>query len=190
MKAEDSANDKELRDAETEVETARLTHEQAKFKHQQAAREYEHQRLMLERLRIRAPFSGYVTEVFREIGETVVEAEEILQIVELDPLEISVDCPLELALAARVGKRVLVRPADPQWEPRIGRIVLASRVANPGSQTFKAKLVVDNRDASWRSGLKVLVDLASSVPEEVRVGEAAGRRAVTVKAPVGESPDK
>lgn len=186
LDVEDSASDQELREAETEAETARLMYEVAKFEQRQAARLYEYQQLMLERLHIRAPFSGYVTEVLREIGETVTEAEGILRIVELDPLEISVDCPLELAQAVRVGERVLVRPADPQWEPRIGKIVLCSRVADPGSQTFKTKLVVDNGDAGWRSGLKVVVDFASSVPkEDVRIGGASLTPSVAQKAPVG-----
>lgn len=191
LNVEASASDQELREAATEAETARLMYEVAKFEHRQAAREYEYQQLMLERLHIRAPFSGYVTEVLREIGETVMEAEEILRIVELDPLEISVDCPLELAQAVRVGESVHVRPADPQWEPRIGEIVFARRVADPGSQTFKAKLVVDNGDASWRSGLKVLVDFASSVTaEEVRIGEAPVTAPAAEKAPARESSER
>lgn len=191
LNVEDSASDQELREAETEAETARLLHEVAKFEHEQAAREYEYQQLMLERLYVRAPFSGYVTEVLREIGETVIWAEEILRIVELDPLEISLDCPLELAQAVRVGRRVFVRPVDPQWGPRVGKIVLANRVADPGSQTFKAKLVVDNGDAGWRAGLKVLVDFASSVPKEnVRIGGMSLTPAVAEKAPARVSSER
>ncbi len=191
LDAEDSTSDRELREAETEAETARLMYEVAKFEHRQAARLYEYQQLMLERLHLRAPFSGYVTEVLREIGETVTEAEGILRIVELDPLEISIDCPLELAHAVRVGGRVLVRPADPQWEPRIGEIVLASRVAHPGSQTFKTKLVIDNGDAGWRSGLKVVVDFAASVPEDdVRIGGASATPSVAQKATAGVFPGR
>ncbi len=191
LDVEESASDQELRKAETEAETARLMYEVAKFEHRQAVRLYEYQQLMLERLRIRAPFSGYVTEVLREIGETVTEKEGILRIVELDPLEISVDCPLELAQFVRVGERVLVRPADPQWEPRFGEIVFASRVADPGSQTFKAKLAVDNGDGGWRSGFKVVVDFASSVPkEEVGIGGATLTPSAPQEAPVRVSSDR
>ncbi|MFQ5495625.1 MAG: efflux RND transporter periplasmic adaptor subunit, partial [Phycisphaerae bacterium] len=103
----DSATDNELLEAETEAERARLLHKVAKFDHQQAAREYEYQQLLLERLHLRAPFSGYVTEILTEVGETVTEAREILRIVELDPLEVSIDCPLKLAGVVQVGKRVL-----------------------------------------------------------------------------------
>ncbi len=191
LNIEASATDRELGKSETEAETARLVHEVAKFEHQQAAREYRHQQLMLERLHVRAPFSGYIAEVFREIGETVTEAEAILRIVQLDHLEISVDCPLEMAHAVRVGESVHVRPTDPQWEPRNGQIVFASRVADAGSQTFKVKLVVDNGDAGWRSGLKVLVDFASSVPEEnVRIGGASLTRAAAEKAPAQRSSER
>jgi hypothetical protein len=36
--------------------------------------------------------------------------------------------------------------------------MLTSRTADGGSQTFKVKLHVENEDAAWMAGLKVVVD--------------------------------
>jgi RND family efflux transporter MFP subunit len=162
----DSAGNRELLEAQTKAKMARMAHEVAKFEHQQATREYEHQRLILQRMTIRAPFSGYITNVYRESGETVTATEPILRVVQLDMLEVAVDCPLELAQLVVVGKRVVVRPADSQWTPRVGEVIFTNSVADPASQTFKAKVVLDNRNKTWIAGLKVLVDFATAVPEK------------------------
>ena len=156
----DNASIKELQDAKAKAETARLKYATAKLKHEQAIREYEFQSLLLERLYIRAPFAGYVTETFKETGETVVEAGEIIRLVELNPLDVTVDCPVALAPYVKAGDRVVVVPVEPHWQPRAGEVIFASRVVDPASQTFKVRLLVDNEDDGWISGLKVLVDFS------------------------------
>lgn len=166
LSGDDNASNRELLDAQAIADTARLKYEEALFEHEQAVRDHEFQRLLLERLRVRAPFTGYITETFKQPGETVQEAEAILRIVALNPLDVSVDCPLSAARAIQVGSRVTVRPADTRWEPRTAEVVFASPVIDPASQTFKVKLRVDNRDGGWISGLKVWVDFAASPPAQ------------------------
>ena len=77
---------------------------------------------------------------------------------QLDPLHVTVDCPLSLAPVVQVGDQARVRPADRAWAPRPGTVILAHRVADGASQTFKIKLSVDNKDAGWMSGMKVTVE--------------------------------
>lgn len=153
-----SASPKELRDARIDADVARLEYEVARFQHDQDIRAHEHERRVLEQFQIRAPFTGYVAQHVKQLGETVDQTEAVAKLAQLDPLLVSVDCPLSMAPLIREGDRVRVRPVDPQWEPRLATVTLASRVADGASQTFKVKLSVDNKDAGWVSGLKVLVE--------------------------------
>jgi RND family efflux transporter MFP subunit len=146
------------------------------FKHAQAAREYEHQRLLLERLRMRAPFAGYVSEVAYEVGETVEEGQAIVTLVSLDPLEVVVDCPLDLASLARVGRQASIAPKGSDAKPRTARIVFANRVIDPASQTFKVKLLVDNEDSAWMAGQKVTVSFRAA--DSPMADEAVANHAV------------
>ncbi len=139
-----------------------LEHRIVKFQFEQAKREYEREKALLEQLRIRAPFDGYVTRVLKHRGETVNEREGVITVVQLDPLEVLIDCPLEMAHMVRVGDQVPIRAVDGGWGDRTGKVVFQSRVADAASQTFRVKLRLGNEDAGWISGLKVYVDFSEA----------------------------
>jgi RND family efflux transporter MFP subunit len=160
------ATPKELDQAKLIAEITRIEHNIADFEHQQAIREYQRHKLLLEQRYIRAPFDGYVTKLHRHLGENVEEREEILTLVELNSLNVLIDCPLSLAYQIRIGDKIPVHPVNSHWLPRIGEVVLVSRVADPGSQTFKVKLVVINKDAIWKAGLKVEVDFSNKLARQ------------------------
>jgi len=157
------ASTKELSDARAEVDAARLSLAKAEFEHAQALREYELQSALLDELCIKAPFTGYVVEHLKEVGDTVEEREGILTVVQLDPLVIELDCPLTLAPRVHETDNVLVTPVDALAEPRTGRVEFVSRVADAASQTLKIKIHVSNGDATWVAGMQVGVDLAHPV---------------------------
>ncbi len=173
LETQDYSSPKEVADARTSAEAARLSFEIARFEHEQAVRDYERERLALDRMSVRAPFAGYVSEVLKELGETVDEQEGVLTLVQLDPLIVAVDCPLELAPLVKAGDRVPIRPMDERWPTRTGEVTLANRVADAASQTFKVKLTVDNADGAWMSGLKVVVDFSATHAD----GSGPGRNA-------------
>jgi len=180
LQGKDSATSKELRDAETLAETRRLEFDLATFEHQQADRAFAREKALLAEYLIRAPFDGWVTSHLKQIGETVDQLEGIAVVVQLDPLEVAVDCPLALAPYLTEGQRAEVHPMDGRWAPRSALVTYVSRVANGASQTFKVKLSVPNEDAAWMSGLKVLVDLT---PESATVADAKRAGFATVAAP-------
>ncbi len=157
LRGDDFASSKEYSDALAEVDINHIEFELAKFARTQAVRAHEYERRVLAELNVHAPLSGYVCEHLKHVGETVDQHEGIVTLVQLHPLEVSVDCPLALAPVVNVGDRVLVRPADTHWSPRTGSVALTSRVADGASQTFKVKITVPNADGVWMSGLKVVV---------------------------------
>lgn len=152
------ASSKELDDALAEAKVRRVEYQIALFEREQATQQYQREKLVLDELQIRAPYNGYVAEHLLHAGEVVDERDGIVRLVQLDPLEVWVDCPLSVSGEVREGDRVLVRPAQDNRCSRSGRVLLVNRVADAGSQTVKIKLVVDNNDGRWISGLKVTVD--------------------------------
>jgi RND family efflux transporter MFP subunit len=171
------ASPKEVSDAQAQAAITRLEHEIATFRHAQAVREYEREKHLLDQLTIRSPFDGFVTEVTKHVGETVQEGEKIVTVAQLDPVEVTVDCPLQLAHSVRLGQKVRVEPVETRWPAREGEIVFANRVADPASQTFKVKLVVPNQGGEWITGVKVRVGFS----------QAYARRATTQPAGVAKA---
>ena len=120
---------------------------------------YEVERAALTQFQVRVPFDGYVQEHLRHVGETVEKSEGVVLLVQVDPVLVTVDCPLAVAAGVAVGDEFPIRPVDPRWPKRKGTVVFASRVADGGSQTLRLKLAVDNQDAVWLAGLKVVAEL-------------------------------
>jgi RND family efflux transporter MFP subunit len=162
---------KEVYEARSEVEKARLEIKVAELKHLQAMQSAELEELYLEQLNIRAPFSGFVTELIKRVGETVDVREGVIAMVELDPLAVSINCPLHLAGRIRRGDQFTVQPVDRHWLPKTGEVIFISRAADAASQTFRLKLKVKNDKDSWVSGLKVRVDLGKAVAKRNEPGK-------------------
>lgn len=160
LHGDDDASSKELNDARSAATIARLEYELAKFAHAQAARAHQRELELLEQYHARAPFAGYVVEHLKHVGEAVEESEGVVTLVQLDPLQVLLDCPLSLAPSIQAGAQVTLRPFDTQWSPRQGTVVLANRVADGASQTFRVKVTVPNEDSGWVSGLKVAVEFS------------------------------
>jgi membrane fusion protein, heavy metal efflux system len=157
LNVQDYATSKEYTDARTTAETARLEFEVAKVTRAKAIAVYHRERELLDQYRIVAPFPGYVARHLKHPGESVNYLEGIVQLVQLDPMVVSVDCPLALAPQIAAGDSFSVVPADGRLSPRDGVVTLASRVADAASQTFKVKLTVANTDVAWPVGMKVVV---------------------------------
>lgn len=173
LHGDSNASSKELDDARSAEAIARIEYALAKFEQTQAQLAYEREKAFLDEYRAIAPFGGYVVEHLSRIGETVDESEGVVKLVQLDPLLVSLDCPVAAALSLSPGDRVRVRPADGRWTPRLGTVVVASRVADGASQTFKVKLTVPNADGEWMSGLKVSVAILPDVAPASSVSSRA-----------------
>lgn len=158
LRGSELSSSKEFSDAISEADAAKLRYDIAVFEQGQAARAYERDKRLLAEYRIVAPFDGYVIEHLKHPGESVDQLEGIVRVAQLDPLLVTVDCPLSLAGRVREGVELRVRPVDQQWSSRTGKVVLASRVADGASQTFRVKLTVENDGLEWISGMKVVVE--------------------------------
>jgi HlyD family secretion protein len=158
-----AASLREIDDAEDALQAAELELEEAEFDRRQAELDAELQRTLLEEYSIRAPFAGQVLEFEKQVGEVAEEGGPIVTLVQLDPLEVRIDCPLSQAMQMSVGERALVSPIDPSLEPRVGTVIFISPSADAGSQTVRVHIDVPNTDRTWPGGLRVNVALDESV---------------------------
>lgn len=167
-----AATANELRNAEAAVRAAELELAKAKFQHEQAARSLALERAILEEFTIRAPFSGVVTEHLKQVGDTIEDREGITQVVQLDPLVVSVDCPIELAPLVQTGTTGVVACGEGFGPARDGRVVFVSPVADAASQTFRVKLHVPNADGRWLAGMRVSVTFGEAA-ESARASDSS-----------------
>ncbi len=178
--ASSAASPKELSDARAEVQAADLEYQQACFKHAQDVLEFGLQEALCDQMHIRAPFTGYVSAHLKKTGDSVEEREGILSLVQLDPLLVAIDCPIELAPRVRRGQTVNIVPFDAGQPVRYGEIFFVNRVADPASQTFKVKIKVSNADLAWMAGMRVRVVLRADAVAETHsddVHDTPGREA-------------
>lgn len=170
LHGDDRASPKEFEDSKSDAEVLGVEYKLAVFANDQAGRTLELQRRLLDQFHIKAPFDGYVTEVSRKAGESVDQFEIVLTLVQVDVLEVAIDCPISLAPCLREGDQLKITPIEPHWPARLGTIVLANQVADGASQTFKVKLLVNNKDRAWMAGIKVSIDPASLVKSSKGTG--------------------
>lgn len=157
------ASSKEMSDALAEEQIAHVEYDLAHFNQSLAVLAYRREAASLEDFRLRAPFDGYVVAHLKRPGESVNELEGVMTLAQLNPLKVILDCPIESIATIATGQKFWIKPADEHLAPRLGTVLLASRVADGGSQTFRVKLTVENADAAWPAGLKVSVNLTEPV---------------------------
>jgi len=102
---------------------------------------------------IRSPIAGVVVDVSVEAGEFVDE-EEVLRIVQIDPLNVEVVVPV--ALYGRIGEDGIgeVRPERPFDRVLPAKIVIVDRVVDAASGTFGLRLELPNPKGELPAGLK------------------------------------
>lgn len=152
-----AASKLEVDQARLDVTIAELSVELAKLEQQQYQSQYEQQRLLVERMRLQSPVDGTVEDIHVETGESVNALEEVVRVVNINPLRI--DAPVPLAMSARLepGGELIVRFTD--GEERSGRILNIAAVADAASETRRVRIEVDN-PAGRPAGEKVFVRLA------------------------------
>lgn len=151
---------RDVEQLETEIETTRASI-------RQAAGQVIQSRDRKAANAITAPFTGVITSLDAELGEYAAPGATIASLSELDPL--AVDVPLsapEMVLHERRALEFEVRirgeriPATLEW---------IAREADPGTNTFPARLRVDNSDKRLRAGEAVEVGVRGERGEAVLV---------------------
>ncbi len=96
-------------------------------------------------MRLKSPISGTVEQVSVEIGESATALEEVVRIVQTDPLWIDASLPLTRAAALKPGTPVKVAFPEPHAGLSEGAVIYVATVADAGSSTLKVRVEVPNK---------------------------------------------
>ena len=128
----------------------------------------------ISRAVIRAPFSGYVAERIRQLGEFVGAGTEVLRLTDTENVEVVARAPVSEAGHLAAGQAVTVHGATQQLESRIRAIV---PVGDERSRMIEVRVAMSG--AGWPIGSAVRVDLPAA---RQSAGLMVPRDAVIVRA--------
>lgn len=152
--------------SEMEVERLQLAAQRADLAVEQVLHDLEVKKLQaelavvdLERYRITSPFDGVVTQRLKSVGESVVEGEAIIEIVNTDTLRVDGYVSVEHAWRIRRGGPVSLQLEIPdvdlpvEKETFAGKIVFVDAEVDPVTSKIHIWAEVQNRDDLLRAGL-------------------------------------
>ncbi|WP_299726652.1 efflux RND transporter periplasmic adaptor subunit [uncultured Endozoicomonas sp.] len=117
----------------------------------------EQLRIHWENTKVVAPISGVLNQRYVEVGDFIDTGKPVAEILDLDPLVISVDVPQASIAQFQAGESASVRFADGQSRQAYIRFI--SRQANSSTRTFEVELTVENPAMDIPAGLSVEADL-------------------------------
>ena len=130
--------------------------------------------LQLERTRVAAPFGGRVANVQVVEGQHVSAGEELLTLVDLDPIKVEVQVlESELRYLSEGRRATLTFNAYP-GEEFVGRVETINPVVDPENSTGRVTVVLSNRDGRIKPGMYAEVSLdAEALPDRVVIPRSA-----------------
>lgn len=156
------ASTQQLQDAESEKSA--LNARIAQFQAQVDGLEYD-----IEKSQIAAPFSGYVTEEFTEVGQWVQKGGPVVELIDIEFAEISIDMPERYISNIKKGLIVNVNfDALPEFNSE-GQITSLVPQADRESRTFPVKIKLDNKDGIIKSGMVARVSFPIGEPSTVKL---------------------
>ncbi len=130
--------------ARLEVEVRRLSLELEQFNHAQDQRRYEEARLSLDKMELLSPVDGTVEVLFVEEGESVDGLQQVVHIVDVDPLWIDAPIPLALARGLSVGGAAQVSFGRDGADTQNGEIIHVASVGDAASSTLRVRVELAN----------------------------------------------
>lgn len=158
---------------------------QAKEDKQLRVLELERAKAQLEQKRIYAPMPGVVAEQFKYPGEYV-EDQPVMRLVALDRLEVNAVFPLSLFPKVQKGMQGQVFPETDQTQGYPVVVTRIDPVGDAASGTFRAQLLLNNRDAQLPAGLKCFLQLDPERP----LAQAEPSEPVAIPREAAANPDR
>ncbi len=167
------ASDKEVRQAQLEVDLANAQLQSANDESRAIGMEIKRIEAQVERRIIRSSTDGVVLELPRQEGEAITISEsEVATIVRLDQLRIRYFLTTVQAMRMKRGDQTNVHfPATDQTA--LATVDFVAPVTDSNSGTVRVELTIDNQQGQYRSGLRCLL---VSTPAKDAVATMAAAR--------------
>ncbi len=161
----------EVEHARLDVTIAELSLKLQEFEHAQSRRKYEEAMLQLDRMTIRSPIAGKVERVHVEVGESVDALQDVIRVVNIDPLWIEVPVPLGRARKLAVGDDAGVS-AEGGGARADGTVMHIASVADAASDTLMVRVQAPN-PTGRPVGERVRVVFRASTSKKPRTNNGA-----------------
>lgn len=156
------ASTQQLQDAESEKSA--LNARIAQFQAQIESLEYD-----IEKSNITAPFSGFVTGEYTEVGQWVQKGGPVVELIDMNVAEISIDMPERYISKVKKGLKVNVN-FDALTDLKLeGEITSLVPQADRESRTFPVKIMLDNKEGIIKSGMVARVFFPIGEPATVKL---------------------
>lgn len=144
----------------------------------------------LEDATLHAPLSGFISSRSIQVGEIASPGRAVFQIIELDPVEISVGVPETDISLVRLGQTAAVQVPALPGAPFEGTVRLINVVADPTTRTYMVRIRVPNPKRLLRVGMIAEAQIRSdrvldamTLPGESLVHDPQGATIVFVYLP-------
>jgi len=156
------APEKEVRDALTrlDIAAARVATRTAALAEKTAMLERLDTRL--RKTEVKAPFEGVISARQVEVGQWVEQGDAVADLLQLDPLFVEVNVPEEVIARVKKGDRASVQIDALGQKPFEGIVDQVIPQADPGSRTFRVKILMPNPELAIWPGFFARATLTST----------------------------
>lgn len=150
----------EFEQRELELKIARINVQIAEANMKAVALQYQKDQARLTQREIVAPADGVVTRLHKDVGESVERLEKVAELVQLDPLEIVLNLPVDTRGRYAEGRKARVHVGD---DATVHEAMVKSvdPVVDFASGTYRMKIRLANPGGKLQAGRRVTVDLAA-----------------------------
>ena len=150
----------------TKVEQDKIAIRRAQSDLDIAKREADRSQAQLDLKILKSPVNGVVTEIKLSPGEFIYETTPIMTIAQVDPLMIDLVVPSDRYHAVKVGMIGEVHLNQPIDQTLPARVDAIDPVVDPGSDTFRVRLLLPNPGNTIPAGIRCSVVLPDAVTGE------------------------
>lgn len=145
-------------------------------------------RTMLAKMELRAPFSGQVGLRQVSVGDYVNAGQDLLTLVNLDPVEVDFSVPETMLAQLQSGREISIAVDSYPGESFKGVVVAIDPVIDPNSRSAKMRASLPNSDYRLRPGQFARLSLSTGdagatalmIPEQALMQEGEQRYVYTV----------
>jgi len=160
-------------------------------RHEQAVAMENLARKHLADATLRAPTSGYIAKRLIEPGDTAAQGHPVFEIVQMDPLEVSVGIPETDIHVVRIGQKAAITVPALPGKSFEGTVRIINVSAEPNTRTYMARIRVANPEHLLREGMVAEATIRGNrtvsmvtLPGEAVVRDPQGATQVYVYYPV------
>jgi len=149
----------ELEQRELELKIAVINVQIAEANMKAVALQYQRDQARLAQREIVAPADGVVTRLHKDVGEAVERLEKVAELVQLDPLDVVLNLPMDTRGRYAAGHKATVRLAD-SAEAHEGTVTSIDPVGDFASNTYRLTVRLANPGGRLQAGCRATVDLS------------------------------